>query len=251
DPGSSLSANIKRNLQPVIESTKNRIQNAAQGSVTNFRSSVDVLAAHAASQQAIGHRILQTVRAEDGSIIAASGQIVTQSILDRAQTYSKEAQLLNAVGLTLATAVHSTASNTWLETKVQMREHSHIAQENLNTFWQTFQKKAQEIRGQSTRAINRQRIEQALGRPVIRVILDPEDKVILNVGELITHRAVRQAEESGVLNILLSSVYFKNPEISPHEMRAQEQGMAALAHHGNGRAKLEAESVSDFSVKSL
>jgi uncharacterized protein YrrD len=34
DPSGSLSANIKRNLQPVIESTKSRIQNAAQGSVT-------------------------------------------------------------------------------------------------------------------------------------------------------------------------------------------------------------------------
>lgn len=247
DHGGSLSANIKRNLQPVIESTKNRIQNAAQGSLTNFRSSVDVLAAHQLSQQAIGHRVLQTLRAEDGLIIAASGQIVTQSILDRAQTYGKEAQLLNAVGLTLETAVHSTATNTWLETKVQMRERSHIAQDNLNTFWQTLQNKAQEIRGQSTRAINKHRVEQALGRPVIRVILDPEDKVILNVGELITHRAVHQAEESGVLNILLSSVYFKNPEIYPHELRAQEHGMAGLAHHGNGRAKLEAESVSDLS----
>ncbi len=72
-------------------------------------------------------------------------------------------------------------------------------------------------------------------RPVTRVILDPEDKVILNVGELITHRAIRQATESGVLNILLSSVYAKEPEISDKELRASEHGMAALVYHGNGR----------------
>jgi hypothetical protein len=55
-------------------------------------------------------------------------------------------------------------------------------------------------------------------RPVTRVILDPEDKVILNVGELITHRAIRQATESGVLNILLSSVYLIPREGSRHNL---------------------------------
>jgi len=82
-----------------------------------------------------------------------------------------------------------------------------------------------------------------LGRPVTRVILDPEDNVILNVGELITHRAVRQAEESGVLNILLSSVYTKEPEISDKELRASEQGMAALVDHANGRSQLESKTI--------
>ncbi len=82
-----------------------------------------------------------------------------------------------------------------------------------------------------------------MGRPVTRVILDPEDNVILNVGELITHRAVRQAEESGVLNILLSSVYTKEPEISDKELRASEQGMAALVDHANGRSQLESKTI--------
>jgi lactate dehydrogenase-like 2-hydroxyacid dehydrogenase len=81
------------------------------------------------------------------------------------------------------------------------------------------------------------------GRPVTRVILDPEDNVILNVGELITHRAVSQAETSGVLNILLSSVYTKEPQISDKELRASEHGTAALVHHGNGRSQLESKSI--------
>jgi hypothetical protein len=37
-------------------------------------------------------------------------------------------------------------------------------------------------------------VDQALGRPVIRVILNPQDNVILNVGELITHRAICLAD---------------------------------------------------------
>ena len=220
----SLSANASRHLQIATESTSNRIQS----SVSNLHHSVNGLAASVAIEQAKGRRILQTVRANDGLIIAASGQIVNESVLARTQTYGKEAELLNAVGLSLATAVRSTASDTWLETKVQMRDRASIAQANLNTFWQTLQAKVKELQGRSTQAIEKQRVEKALGRPVTRVILDAEDNVILNVGELITHRAIRQAESSGALNILMNSVYTKEPEIFGKELRASERGMASL-----------------------
>ncbi|HEY9598894.1 MAG TPA: PRC-barrel domain-containing protein, partial [Cyanophyceae cyanobacterium] len=103
--GGSLTANISRNLQSVMESTSDQIQNMTQSNGANLRHSVDQLAAHTAIEQATGRRVLQTVRADDGLIIAASGQIVMEPILNRARTYGKEAQLLNAVGLTLATAV--------------------------------------------------------------------------------------------------------------------------------------------------
>ncbi|MEH2466449.1 PRC-barrel domain-containing protein [Nostoc sp.] len=240
--GGSLTANISRNLQAATESTSNRIGSATMSSAANLRHSVNGLAAQVI-QQVRGRRVLQTVRAEDGLIIAASGQIVTESVLARAQTYGKQAELLNAAGLAVATAVRSTTSDTWLETKVQLRQGASVAQENLNTFWQALKQKVEMLQRRSTRAMRKQRIELALGRPVTRVILDPEDNVILNVGELITHCAVRQAEEGGVLNILLSSVYIKQPEISDQELRAQEHGMAALADHGNGRSQLEAKSI--------
>ncbi|WP_414516292.1 PRC-barrel domain-containing protein [Nostoc sp. PCC 9305] len=241
--GGSLTANISRNLQVATESVGNRIGSVTQSSATSLRHSVDSLAANVAIQQARGRRVLRTVRTDDGLIIAASGQIVTESLLDRAQIYAKEAELLNAVGLNLATAVRSTASDRWLENKVQLDDRVSIAQENLNTFWQALKAKAEKLQRRSRRAMKNQRIEQALGRPVTRVILDPEDNVILNVGELITHRAVSQAETSGVLNILLSSVYSKEPQISDKELRASEHGTAALVHHGNGRSQLESKSL--------
>lgn len=242
--GGSLTANISRNLKAATESTSNQIQSATHSVAANLRQSVDGLTEYVAIQQAKGRRVLQTVRADDGLIIAASGQIVTESVLARAQTYRKEAELLNAAGLAVVSAVSSSANDTWLETKVQLRDQASVAQKNLNTFWQALKDQAEKLQGRSTRALKKQRIEQALGRPVTRVILDPQDNVILNVGELITHRAVRQAEESGVLNILVSSVYIKEPEISDQELRAQEHGMAALAHHGNGRSQLEVKSIS-------
>ncbi len=252
--GGSLTANISRHLQAATKSTSNRIHSTTQSSVANLRRSVDDLAAHVAMlprgaaqgaiEQTRGRRVLQTVRADDGLIVGASGQIVLEPVIERARTYGKEAQLLNAVGLTLATAVRSTASDTWLETKVHLSERASVAQENLNTFWQSLQKQVEKLRGHSVQAIKNQRIEQALGRPVTRVILDAQDNVILNVGELITHRAIRQATESGVLNILLSSVCTKEPEISLQELRASEHGMAALEYHGNGRSQSESQSVS-------
>ncbi len=38
------------------------------------------------------------------------------------------------------------------------------------------------------------RIKADLGQPVSRVILDPQDNVVLNVGEASTHQAIEQAE---------------------------------------------------------
>jgi uncharacterized protein YrrD len=236
--GGSLTINLSRNLQAVSQSANEQIQTVTQRSSTAFQGSVNQLADYVATEQAKGRRVLKTVRAEDGLIVAAPGQIVTDPVIDRAQTYNKEADLLDAVGLTLATSIRANASDTWLETKVQLRDRASLAQENFHTSWQTLQQKVTEWQGRSTKAMKQQRIEQALGRPVTRVILDPEDHVILNVGELITHRAIRQAEAGGVLNILLSSVYTKEPEISAQELRASEHGQAALEHDGNGRSQV-------------
>ncbi|MGV0107046.1 PRC-barrel domain-containing protein [Nostoc sp. DSM 114160] len=161
--GGSLTANISRNLQAATESVSNRIGSVTQSSAASLRHSVDSLAANVAMQQARGRRVLRTVRTDDGLIIAASGQIVTESLLDRAQIYGKEAELLNAVGLNLATAVRSTASDRWLENKVQLDDRVSIAQENLNTFWQALKAKAEKLQRRSRRAMKNQRIEQALG----------------------------------------------------------------------------------------
>lgn len=240
--GGSLTATINRDWQAATDSASTRLQRATETTAAHLRRSVD--AARSAIEQARGRRVMQTVRTEDGLIVAASGQIVTEPVLDRAQAYGRESALLNAVGLTPTPASRASTSDSWSDTKIQLHERASVAQRNLSSFWQTVQAKAEELQGRSARAIQQQRIEQALGRPVTRVILDPEDNVILNVGELITHRAIRFAEESGVLNILLSSVYVKEPEISDKELRASEHGAAALEHHANGRSQPEARPVS-------
>ena len=50
-------------------------------------------------------------------------------------------------------------------------------------------------------------IEDAVGRPVTKVFLDLEDRVILDLGDLITHAAIQRAHDAGALDSLLGSVY--------------------------------------------
>jgi hypothetical protein len=243
-----LSRNVQQtaaNVQQTAALVSDRIQGATQSTVDSIRRSVDGLAARGTVEQAEGRRVSRTVKTPDGFIIAAAGQIVTDSVISDAKAHNKELALLNAVGLAPAEAVRASADDAWLEGRSQLRDHTALAQENLSNGWQTLQEKLKELQGRSARAIKQQRIEQALGRPVTRVILDPQDNVILNVGELITHRAVRQADQGGVLNVLLGSVYTKEPEINDRELRASEHGTAALESHD--QAYLTQQRVSSMS----
>ena len=101
--------------------------------------------------------------------------------------------------------------------------------------WDTIKEKvadftgaAQEKKAEYDAQAEQNKINNALGRPTTRVILDQSDNVILNTGDLITHAAVNQACTAGVLDILLDSVYTADPEITPEMLRASEPGEAAL-----------------------
>ncbi len=220
--------NAQHKLQETAETAGSRLRSTTQTATDSIQHSTNGLAARNSVEQAKGRRATQMVRSDEGAVIAAPGQIVTDIVITRAQTYGKEATLLSSVGLAPSEAAFASASDSWAETKGKMQNQTTAVQENLGTFWRSLQAKTEEFKGRSARVIKEQRIEQSIGRPVNRVILDPQDKIILNVGELITHQAIRQADEGGVLNILLGSVYTKEPVIAEEELRAPEHGMAAL-----------------------
>ncbi len=67
-----------------------------------------------------------------------------------------------------------------------------------------------------------------LGRPVNRVILDQHDRVILNVGELVTNKAITEARQANMLDILLDSVEELELEIYAEEQRGPVPGDASL-----------------------
>jgi uncharacterized protein YrrD len=170
-----------------------------------------------AEAAAVGKPAGREVTARDGSTIIAPGMIITQDVIQRARIEGKEKEVLASAGLGAAQqgvdTVKEGASNLWDTIKQKASELTDAAHE----------KKAEyDAHGEQAK------INNALGRPTTRVILDREDNVILNTGDIITHKAVETSRQAGVLDILLSSVYSAEPEITPEMMRVQSAGEASL-----------------------
>lgn len=78
-------------------------------------------------------------------------------------------------------------------------------QQTAGQIWERVKETTGTLRDQTTQEIEERRIKMALGRPTDRIILDQEDNVVLDRGEIITNKAVQAAREAGVLDLLLSS----------------------------------------------
>jgi uncharacterized protein YrrD len=185
-----------------------------------------------AVEEAQGRRVHTLVRTSEGSIIAALGQIVTVQVIERAKLHHKEQALLNAVGLSPSDAVREKGSSLATETGDRLKSTTQETGGQLHTgaqsLWAQVKATTNELHDRSGQAIEEKRIKGALGRPVNRVILDRQDGVILNMGELITHEAIEEARQSDVLDQLLNSVYTETPKLSLEDLRAPVSGHAAL-----------------------
>lgn len=190
-------------------------------------------------EQARGLRVSRVVQNRDGQIVAAPGQIVTDTVISRAKAYHQERALLDAVGLSTTAAMRSGAdsqlavasdrlSTTTHSMGTQVSQGTEQIRANARNLLSQIKETATELQERSTRTLEEQRIRGALGRPVTRVILDEYDNVILNVGELITHQAIDAARRAGILDALLNSVYTQSPQFTKEELRAPEPGSAAL-----------------------
>jgi uncharacterized protein YrrD len=213
--------------------TLDAVYRAAGGSVSDkLGDRLNSAVATIGIEQALGKRIQQVVRTEGGIIIAAPGQIVTETVLNRAKTYHKEQAILNAVGLSKGDAVRDRteqlAGTTGAKLEAATQSTGARLHAGAKSLWVQVKETASELQGKSTEALEEQRIKGALGRPVTRVILDNTDNVILNLGELITHKAITSARQSNVLDVLLNSVYTETPKFSLQDLRAPQEGQAAL-----------------------
>jgi uncharacterized protein YrrD len=193
---------------------------------------MDTVVAGLTVEQAEGRRAQRAIYTPEGYIVVAQGQIVTSKVIDRAKVNRQESALLDAVGLSTSGAAQSRANTLATNTGYQLKTTGAIAseqiQEGASQLWHKVKETASDLQGKSTQAIDEQRIKGALGRPTTRVILDLNDEVILNVGELITHKAIENARSAGILDLLLDSVYTETPHLSIEELRAPSTGKAAL-----------------------
>lgn len=179
-------------------------------------------------EQAQGRRVQHVVRTQEGLIIAAPGQIVTEQVINRARMYHEEANLLDAVGLSATDAARTNAGATISAAGDRAQSAVGQVQQEAGNLWDRVKEKFSDLQERTSQEVEERRIKGALGRPVTRVILDPQDTVILNVGDLITHRAIEDARRANILDMLLDSVSNITPEISQAELRASEPGRDAL-----------------------
>ena len=213
--GGSLTANLRETVTSKVSDARETVSSAAAARTVD---------------QARGRRVQRAVRNDDGLIIAAAGQIVTEPVIERARTYNRENELMDAVGLTAGEAARSSVSGTAASATDTLKTGATQVSEGASNLWQRVKETVSSAQDSAAQATEERRINNALGRPVNRVILDRQDNVILNVGELITHKAVEEARAAGVLEVLLSSVYDKEPELTTDDLRAPTEGDASLEH---------------------
>jgi uncharacterized protein YrrD len=190
----------------VTERLSKRLSDAVTGLGTNI-----------GIEHSQGRRVNKMIFTPEGSVVAVEGQIVTPKVIERAKAHHQEQALLEAVGLTTGDALRVTGSNVGQQVK-----------DGAKGLWEQVKETASNLLEHGNQAIEDKRIKGALGRPVTRVILDRNDEVILNIGELITHQAIAISRNADVLEVLLDSVYTETPNLSLEDLRAQDSGKAAL-----------------------
>lgn len=185
-------------------------------------------------ENTIGRRVKADIRSSSGSLVAVQGQIVNTAIADRAKHLGLTDQLIEStIGKKTPTQSASegasAVSDAVAEAAANVTASAGNFIERARSWLNEKRIEADQAAERHTQSQQDQYIRQSLGRPVGRVILAPDDSVILNVGEIVTHKAVQEAKSGDVLDILLESVQTTAMNIDPLANRPAETGRAALA----------------------
>ncbi len=218
---------------------------ATTGAVTGGGASVNAVPLTA--EDTIGRRVKNDVRAPGGSLLAVQGQIVTPDIVARAENLGLEQQLIDAtVGQSVTEPVSDSVSEAAAGAGAALASGVASVSEGASNLLSRAKNWLSDKREETEAALKdreeeyrEQRVKEALGRPVTRVILAPDDSVILNVGEVVTNKAVQAARDHDVLDMLLDSVSKEAPHIDPIASRPTESGQAALESQGEVRSSSE------------
>ncbi|HET9851115.1 MAG TPA: PRC-barrel domain-containing protein [Candidatus Limnocylindrales bacterium] len=174
-------------------------------------------ASEATPEQAlVGRRTGSDVETDSGSVLVPKGRRVREEDVRAA----KDAGRLQA--LTAAVALGDAQ-----EAGADAKDALGAAGDKAGSLWDQFTAKISEMTDSTGRRVDaaqtKQRLDDiadAIGRPVSKVILDRQDNVVLNMGDIITHQGIQRAHESGGLESLLSSVYRGEVQFTKDEMRA-------------------------------
>jgi uncharacterized protein YrrD len=188
-------------------------------------------------ERLVGRRAGSDVETDDGSVIVPRGRTIRPEDVDAARDAGKLGALTASVALGDAQDAGADA-----------KDAVSAAGDKAGNLWDQFIAKISELTDANGRRMDaaqtKQRLEaiaDAIGRPVTKVILDREDNVVLNWGDIITHEAVQRAHEAGGLDSLLNSVYKGDAQFTKAELRAPTsiEAEATVDKAGGGAAVVE------------
>ncbi|CAN5252127.1 hypothetical protein BH18CHL2_BH18CHL2_05180 [soil metagenome] len=172
----------------------------------------------------VGRRAGRDVEDDDGNVIVAAHQRIRAEHVEQARQRNKVADLTAAATQGQAADLAEGATGA-------------AGQEGdaAGGLWDQFTRKIGEMTDSTGQRLDEQKtkkrlaeIEDAVGRPTSKVILDRSDNVVLDLGDIITHEAVQRAYDAGALESLLGSVYKGDVSFSKEEMRAGTEGQATI-----------------------
>ncbi len=183
----------------------------------------------------VGRRSGMDVMDENGSVVVANGQRITADHVARARESGNLEVLKQAVSLGQRE-----------ETGEQVGAAVQGLGDSAASLWDRFTAKLGEVTDAQGKRVDEQQTRQklsqisdAIGRPVTKVILDRNDDVILDLGDIITHQAVQQAYDAGMLDTLLDSVYRGEVTFTRDEMMARQEGAATVEKASGGAMLVE------------
>ncbi|HEX8229048.1 MAG TPA: PRC-barrel domain-containing protein [Chloroflexia bacterium] len=256
DAGDALDAQVG-GIQGAVQQAGDKLGSAATqakdkaGEVAGNVREAASAATQSPEQAVIGKRAAQTVETNTGRIIVATGQRIRQEHLQQAQQEDKQAELYAAAGVGQAQAAGAQAGATLQQAGDNVGQVAGQAADTAQDWWHTFTAKISQITDASGKKVDEERtkqrlstIQDAVGRPVTKVILDRQDNVILNLGDIITHEAVQRSYDAGMLDSMLENVYKGEVEFSKEEMRAPVEAEATV-----DKASGQAQVVDDLEQK--
>jgi|GEM_PF-705623 len=199
-----------------------------------------------AEDAVIGRRAGKDIESDNGSIIVASGQRIGREHVELARSTNKLGDLLASAGLGQMQQAgdHTGAALGQAGDKAgqvsgqvgdKVGDAAEQTADKAGDLWDNFTRKISEMTDSAGKRVDEEKakkrlsdIQDAIGRPVTKVILDKQDNVILNLGDLITHEAVQRAYDSGMLDTLLDNVYKAEVTFEKEELRAPGEAEATV-----------------------
>ncbi len=225
-------AQQKGGISGALSDTRDKAKDAlsgaadsAKGAASNASDNARDNAADASPEdRLIGKRSGKDVEDDSGSVLVPSGRRITPDDVQRAKDANKLPALTAAAGLGEVGAAGE-----------GVKDALGTVGDNAASLWDRFTTKIGEMTDSTGARMDEEstkrrlgQIEDAVGRPVTKVILDLEDTVVLDLGDIITHAAIQQAHEAGALDSLLDSVYKGEVTFERDEMKARKPGAAHL-----------------------